>query len=174
MNLDRKLTGYILRYLLEHQFSSKSEMARQLGLNLDATRRLLRSLDDTKAGTVALDKAILFCVCHDISLDAILHDFIEENGGIDLMQENCPKTAAYQRLRMKKPIGLTRDGEDIYDSLAQFVRGASSQVCPCCEQWCNPRDDECDINEMDCYIGNLADDVFDSVSEMYTVPLVTT
>lgn len=169
--MDKKLTAYILRYLLEHRFDSKSEMARQLGIDKHTMQRLFRNLDGAKAGTIALDKAILFCACHNISLDAIIQDFFKENEGKEIMQEGYAKRAACQRLRMKEPTGVTEEGTQIYGSMVQFLRRASAYVCPSCENWCSPWDEECDIDKMDCYIGHIACSIHDNVVNCYSATM---
>ena len=53
--MDRRLTAYVLRYLLEHRFESKAEMARQLGMRQRTIEKgLCENLDVAKAGTVPL------------------------------------------------------------------------------------------------------------------------
>lgn len=50
--MDRRLTAYVLRYLLEHRFESKAEMARQLGMQQRTIEKVFENLDVAKAGTV--------------------------------------------------------------------------------------------------------------------------
>lgn len=56
--MDRRLTAYVLKYLLEHRFESKAEMARQLGMRQRTIEKVFANLDVAKAGTIAFDKAI--------------------------------------------------------------------------------------------------------------------
>lgn len=100
--MDRRLTAYVLRYLLEHRFESKAEMARQLGMRQRTIEKVFENLDVVKAGTVAFDKAIYYCAENHISLDSILEGFIEEledGAGMDEMDQQ-----AFNRLRMTKPL----------------------------------------------------------------------
>lgn len=53
--MDRRLTAYVLRYLLEHRFESKAEMARRLGMRQRTIEKVFENLDVAKAGTVAFD-----------------------------------------------------------------------------------------------------------------------
>lgn len=74
--MDRRLTAYVLKYLLEHRFESKAEMARQLGMRQRTIEKVFANLDVAKAGTIAFDKAIYYCAENHISLDSILESFI--------------------------------------------------------------------------------------------------
>lgn len=49
--MDRRLTAYVLKYLLEHRFESKAEMARQLGMRQRTIEKVFANLDVAKAGT---------------------------------------------------------------------------------------------------------------------------
>ena len=50
--MDRRLTAYVLKYLLEHRFESKAEMARQLGMRQRTIEKVFANLDVAKAGMV--------------------------------------------------------------------------------------------------------------------------
>lgn len=48
--MDRRLTAYVLKYLLEHRFESKAEMARHLGMRQRTIEKVFANLDVAKAG----------------------------------------------------------------------------------------------------------------------------
>lgn len=52
--MDRRLTAYVLKYLLEHRFESKAEMARQLGMRQRTIEKVFANLDVAKAGNIAM------------------------------------------------------------------------------------------------------------------------
>ena len=136
--MDRRLTAYVLKYLLEHRFESKAEMARQLGMRQRTIEKVFANLDVAKAGTIAFDKAIYYCAENHISLDSILESFIEEMK--DGVATNETNQQAFNKLRMTKPLSLTTDGEEVYASMLLFLRKTSAHTCPVCKTWCNPWD----------------------------------
>ncbi len=73
--MDKQITGHVMRRLLDTHFESKADMARQLGIQPRTIQRAFEHLDDAKAGTIVLDKAICYCAIHHISLDSILDSF---------------------------------------------------------------------------------------------------
>lgn len=167
--MDKKLTAYILRYLLEHKFHSKAEMAEQLGIDLRTLQKVFENLDNAKAGTITLDKSILYCASHDVSIDEIMEDFIRDNGGIEAMREHLEKgKKACQRLQIKEPPALSPEGKGVFASMLHFLQNASAYICPSCERWCNPWDGEFDVSRKDCYIGHLAQSIQKSVAECYS------
>lgn len=163
--MDRRLTAYVLKYLLEHRFESKAEMARQLGMRQRTIEKVFENLDVAKAGTVAFDKAIYYCAENRISLDSILEGFIEEmedGAGMDETDQQ-----AFNRLRLTKPLNLTADGEEVYASMLQFLRKASARVCPSCKTWCNPWDGKHHAEQIDCFIGHMAREIIKDISEFH-------
>lgn len=55
--MDRRLTAYVLKYLLEHRFESKAEMARQLGMRQRTIEKVFANLDVAKAGILQRPQA---------------------------------------------------------------------------------------------------------------------
>ncbi len=164
--MDRRLTAYVLRYLLEHRFESKAEMARQLGMRQRTIEKVFENLDVVKAGTIAFDKAIYYCAENHISLDSILEGFIEEmENGADRDEMN---QQAFNKLRLTKPLNLTADGEEVYASMLQFLRKASARVCPNCKTWCNPWDGKRYADQINCFIGHMAHEIIKDISEFHT------
>ncbi|MEA5015037.1 MAG: hypothetical protein VB099_10795 [Candidatus Limiplasma sp.] len=78
--MERQLTAYLFRYMMKNYFQNKSDMARQLGLQVRQLQRIFTRLDYAKGGTVALNKLLYFCVEHGIALDPIIHSFMIETG----------------------------------------------------------------------------------------------
>ena len=60
--MDRRLTAYVLKYLLEHRFESKAEMARQLGMRQRTIEKVFANLDVAKAGTILLPETMSISV----------------------------------------------------------------------------------------------------------------
>lgn len=164
--MEIRITAYVLRYLLEHRFPSKAEMARQLGIHQRTMERIFENLDDVKAGTIAFDHAIEYCAKHHLSLDAILERFAEDVEGVT--ETETADRQAYRRLQLNKPENLTADGEDVFLSMLQFLQEASAQMCPYCETWCNPWDGKHRAEEMDCCIGYMAREIVNDTAEFYT------
>lgn len=164
--MDKRVTGHVLRYLLENRFGSKAEMARQLGVQQRTLEKVLVNLELAKAGTIAFDKAIHYCAQNHISLDSILEDFVRDTevstGAVNADQQ------AYTRLALNKPHDLTAEGEDTFASMLSFMRQASAYVCPNCRTWCNPWDGKHSAERMDCYIGHIAREIVKDVAEFYT------
>lgn len=164
--MDRRLTAYVLKYLLEHRFESKAEMARQLGMQQRTIEKVFENLKVAKAGTVAFDKAIYYCAENHISLDMILEDFIKETE--DGMIIDDKDQAAYNRLRMTKPLNLTAAGKEIYVSMLQFLCKTSVCICPKCEMWCNPWNGKRHAEQLDCFIGQIAREIIKDLVEFHT------
>lgn len=165
--MDKRVTAYILRHLLENQFSSKADMARQLGIEYRSLLRVFANLDNAKAGTIVLDKAILYCARYNISIDAILKEFIIERRGVDMIHEVKNSKAACRRLTVAVPHCLSREGREMYESLVRFLQYVSACVCPCCECWCNPWNADTLVNEKDCFIGSTACSIIKHVTCFY-------
>lgn len=165
--MDKRVTAYILRYLLENKFSSKADMARKLGIEYRSLLRVFAKLDNAKAGTIVLDKAILYCARYCISIDAILKEFITESRGMEMIRAAKGNGAACKRLTVTAPHCLSEEGEGIFCSLVRFLQYVSACVCPCCECWCNPWNADTLVDEKDCYIGTIACSIIKHVSCFY-------
>lgn len=166
--MDRLITSHVLRYLLEHQFKNKSDMARQLDLQLRTIQKVFENIDNPKAGTIALDKAIGYCARHNISLDEILHSYdAERYGEKEAMSVETQSMKAYARLRLDRPPNLSEEGERMFDSMLRFLQRSSAQVCPYCETWCNPWSGRRSLYNPNCYIGHMALEIQQNVAEVY-------
>ena len=177
---EKKLTIYILKYLLKHHFKNKVDMARRLDIDQRALQKMFRNINDAKAGTFVLDKVIFYCAKNRISLDMIIMNYVKDNkGAFDMDQisnrskdksnePNLTEHPAYTNLRMKKLENLNATGQEMYESMLQFLQHASAHVCPQCHSWCNPWNGNHDADEKDCYIGGMAREIVDSIAELYT------
>lgn len=166
--MDKQITGHVLRYLLDHCFESKSDMARQLDIQQRTIQRVFENLDTAKAGTIALDKALSYCVRHHVSLDGMLGGVApiihgEENKAMD----NSKKQQAFAQLRLGQPENLTATGIEMYDSMLRFLQKTSALVCPNCETWCNPWDGKHFAEKLECYIGHMAREILSDIAELY-------
>lgn len=165
--MDKDVTAYILRHLLKDQFESKADMARSLGVEYRSMLRVLAGLDISKAGTFILDKALLYCGMHAVSVDMILKEFIEKDDRLIKVLRTSGHQAAMRKLKIIMPANLTAQGEVIYKSLVDFVQQISACVCPCCEKWCDPWGVNDFINRRQCFIGCTARSVCDNVAEHF-------
>lgn len=77
--MEQRLTTYLLQYLLDHEFKSKEKMARELEISKRVLQRLLNDPDRTKGGSIALEKAICYCVRNNIPIDPIFRMCKVEN-----------------------------------------------------------------------------------------------
>lgn len=77
--MEKKLTAFFFRYMLKRHFRSMADMSRRLNINTDRMRRLFRTLDDAKGGTIALDKLLLYCAKNAIAVDSILRAFLNQD-----------------------------------------------------------------------------------------------
>lgn len=166
--MDKQLTAHILRHLLENHFPSKAEMARQFEINERQMQRIMKNLDTTKAGTIALDKALCYCAQQHISLDHMLEDFIAESQGEASEKGLTVGQSAFTHLHMSCPKHLKPEGMEVYDSMLSFLRQVSARVCPACKTWCNPWDGKHDAENLDCYIGHIAREIVKDITEVYS------
>ena len=111
----RQIRGCMLNFLLENHFGSKAEMARQLDVSLRTVERLFENLDNAKAGSIVFDKAIWYCAKSRIPLDGILERYMNETEGETKMQ--TLSLPAHERLILKKPLALSIEGTDVFDSM---------------------------------------------------------
>lgn len=168
--MDNRLTSFILQYLLENSFESKAEMARQFEMDERYIQKLLKNAKNAKGGTIALQKALVYCVQRHIPISNIIDAFVDEETeeGSDTAQRAAHGRQAYMNLRIVRPERLTKEGLETFESMLLFIRKASVKVCPYCKMWCNPWGGRFDVNERDCYVGHLAREISRDVAEFYT------
>lgn len=166
--MDHKITSSVLQYLLDNSFSSKAEMAREFDMDERYLQRLIKHAEHTKGGTIALQKALSYCVKNRIPVGSILDALMDAEDTPAVSERAAHGRLAYTNLRVMRPENLTPMGAEVYESMCLFVRKASVKVCPYCRMWCNPWRGCFYINEQKCYIGHIANEVCRSVTEMYT------
>lgn len=169
--MEKQLTAHLLRTLLSRHFQSKSDMARKLGVGHRAMQKAFQHIDDAKAGTIILDKALFYCAQHRISLDGIVNGFIQnplEESGENMTGEN-QMPEAYNQLCVLLPDHLTSEGMEMFGSMLNFVRRASVHVCPACKTWCNPWDGEPHVEQSNCYIGHIIRVMMEDTRSLYTL-----
>lgn len=76
MDNEKELVRFILQYLLDNHFESKSDMARQLDIRHRTMQRVFEQLhnDKAKGSTIVLDRALLFCAKRNISVDQLFRE----------------------------------------------------------------------------------------------------
>lgn len=163
---ENMITARVLEFLLEQRFHSKAEMARALGMQQRTLEKVFARLDAAKGATIALSKALGYCLRNDVLLDPIFHEVMMEGNPSTNMHGNG--SAAYHHLYICRPFKLTSDGKRIFSSMHDFLCCASAKVCPKCGTWCNPWDGKRDATEMDCFIGHMAREIIKDVAEFYT------
>lgn len=161
----KQLTSAILHYLLNNHFDSGADMARHFDMTERHIQRIIKEGADAKGGTVALDKAICYCAQHHISLDSLMEEFMNISPDEDQIMEGQP---AYTNLRLECPDGLSAVGIDTYHSMLRFIQKVSAKVCPSCKAWCNPWSGRQIIEEKDCYVGHIAQEIIQSLIEFYS------
>lgn len=166
--MDNELTSYVLLYLLENSFASKADMARQFDMDERYIQRLIRNVENTKGATIALQKALAYCVKKHIPIGNVLDALAEAEGDSAVSERAAHGRLAYMNLRVRRPENMTPEGMEVYESMLLFVRKASVKVCPYCKTWCNPWCGKSYINEQRCYIGHIANDIYQSITELYT------
>ena len=162
----RQIRGCVLNFLLENHFDSKAEMARQLDVSLRTVERLFENLDNAKAGSIVFDKAIWYCAKSRIPLDDILERYMNETEGETKME--TLSLPAHERLILKKPLALSIEGTDVFDSMQRFLCQSSARICSQCSTWCNPWDGRHDAAKLSCCIGHMAREIVKDVAEFYT------
>lgn len=166
--MDHKITSSVLQYLLDNSFSSKAEMAREFDMDERYLQRLIKHAEHTKGGTIALQKALSYCVKNRIPVGSILDALMNAEDTPAVSERAAHGRLAYMNLRVMRPENMTPEGVEVYESMLLFVRKASVKVCPYCKTWCNPWYGKFYVNEQKCYIGHIANEICRSITELYT------
>ena len=128
MDNEKELVRFILQYLLDNHFESKSDMARQLDIRHRTMQRVFEQLhnDKAKGSTIVLDRALLFCAKRKISVDQLFREYQDFHQGAMLeptpheedietmpsahdlclpdIESLCNKAIIYDRFRFLHPI----------------------------------------------------------------------
>ena len=166
--MDHKITSSVLQYLLDNSFSSKAEMAREFDMDERYLQRMIKHAEHTKGGTIALQKALAYCVQNRIPVGSILDALSDAEDTPAVPERAAHGRLAYMNLRVMRPENMTQEGAEVYASMLLFVRKASVKVCPYCKTWCNPWYGKFYVNEQKCYIGHIANEICRSITEFYT------
>ena len=166
--MDKELTSLILQYLLENSFVSKAAMARQFDMDERYIQRLIKNMENTKGATIALQKALAYCVQRRIPIGNVIDALADAGGDFIVSERAAHGRLAYMNLRIMRPENMTSESAEVYDSMLLFVRKASVKVCPYCKTWCNPWYGKTYVNEQKCYIGHIASEVYRGITELYT------
>ncbi len=166
--MNNELTSYVLLYLLENSFESKADMARQFDMDERYIQRLVRNVKNTKGATIALQKALAYCVQKHIPIGNVLDALAESEDDPAVSERAAHGRLAYMNLRVMRPENMTPEGVEVYESMLLFVRKASVKVCPYCRTWCNPWYGKFYVNEQKYYIGHIANEICRSITELYT------
>lgn len=170
---EKELVRFILQYLLENHFTSKSEMARQLDVKRRTIQRAFEQLhnDNAKGSTIVLDRALLFCAERRISIDKLFCDFYDHQNEADkkivaeISSQEFNKPVFYQ-LYFPAIEGLTQKGQEVYKYYADILREASATVCPNCLTWCDPWV-SADWMSRGCLLSEFAHILLDTVRRVY-------
>ena len=165
---ENMITARVLEFLLKQRFHSKAEMARALGIQQRTLEKVFARLGAAKGSTIALSKALGYCLRNDVLIDSIFHEVTTKDDPSININMHGNGSAAYHRLYLHKPYVLTANGERIFSSMHYFLCCASAKVCPKCGTWCNPWNGKRDVSEIDCFIGHMAREIIKDVAEFYT------
>lgn len=144
MDNEKDLVHFILQYLLDNHFQSKSDMARQLDIRSRTIQRAFEQLhnDKAKGSTIVLDRALLFCAQRRISVDQVFreyHDYLKTNqqhsAETDCDHDNRPFV---EKLCVPEIGDLSEQEQANYEYFEQYLRDLLPYVCPHCHDWCNP------------------------------------
>lgn len=79
-DMEKRLTAFLFREIYAQHFTTKTEMARALNMDLRGLKRVYQKLDTAKGGTIALDRLFLYCVKAGIDPGPILRAFAVKEG----------------------------------------------------------------------------------------------
>lgn len=65
---EKKFVAFLFRVMLEEYFGTKSQMARELDVQLRTLQIAFKKLDSAKGGSVAFERLILYCCKHNINI----------------------------------------------------------------------------------------------------------
>ena len=174
MSKDREneLIHYILQYMLENEFASKADMARQLSIETRTVQRAFERLSDgtAKGSSIVLNRVLLFCAEKNLSMDKLFDKFCLLEG------KDHVTTAAYEKngrpaflhICLPKPYGLTEKGERVYRYIGDFLRQASLYLCPRCNTWQEQKWDETGMGGHACVLTHMAQTMLRALDQYHT------
>lgn len=129
MNDEKELIYHILQYMLNQHFKSKSNMAKELGLELRTIQKIFSQFakNESKGGSVVLEKILVYCSEKGISIDEIIKAF-GQRGKTD-----------NKRIYVDFPCPEIIDEETmpIYQCADEYVQSVASYICPHCNAECH-------------------------------------
>ena len=173
MDNEKELVRFILQYLLDNHFESKSDMARQLDIRHRTMQRVFEQLhnDKAKGSTIVLDRALLFCAKRKISVDQLFREYQGFHQGTVLepaQHEDDANTlpSAYD-LRLPDVESLSESVREYYEYYAPYLRVLSMFFCTRCSRHCNPWGG-LDWMHGDCTMAKVSQNLLDTVSKSKT------
>ena len=173
MDNEKELVRFILQYLLDNHFESKSDMARQLDIRHRTMQRVFEQLhnDKAKGSTIVLDRALLFCAKRKISVDQLFREYQDFHQGALLEPTQQDKdveiTPSAHDLCLPDFGSLSEEVREYYEYYVPYLRVLSMFFCARCSHHCNPWEG-LDWMHRDCTIAKLSQNLFDTASKSKT------
>lgn len=174
MSKDREneLIHYILQYMLENEFSSKADMARQLSIETRTVQRVFERLSDgtAKGSSIVLNRVLLFCAEKNLSMDKLFDRFCLRHGkeNVSTAEYETNGRPAFLHICLPKPYGLTETGEKVYRYIGDFLRQASMYLCPRCAVWQNHEWNGDEMVGHSCVLTHMAQTMLRSLNQYHT------
>ena len=75
---EKELIHYILQYMLNQRFKTKTNMARELNVELRTIQKTFSQLErnTSKGGSIVLEKILGYCAKNNISIDEVITMYI--------------------------------------------------------------------------------------------------
>ena len=170
MDNEKELVRFILQYLLENHFESKSDMARQLDIRHRTMQRVFEQLhnDKAKGSTIVLDRALLFCAKRKISVDQLFREYQDFHQGAALdsaqHEDGTEQMSVGCDLMLPAKESCSEEVQAYYEDFVPYLRVLSTFVCQrcphCCDPWGNP-----DWIQSECALALSAHKLFDTGSK---------
>lgn len=173
MDNEKELVRFILQYLLDNHFESKSDMARQLDIRHRTMQRVFEQLhnDKAKGSTIVLDRALLFCAKRKISVDQLFKEYQDFHQGVVLepvQHKDGVNTIPVARTLCMPEIEILSEAvKECYEKYSTYVRVLATFMCTRCSRYpncCNPWGG-LDWMHGDCTMAKLSQNLLDTVSK---------
>ena len=173
MDNEKELVRFILQYLLDNHFESKSDMARQLDIRHRTMQRVFEQLhnDKAKGSTIVLERALLFCAKRKISVEQLFREYQDFHQGAMLEraphEEDIETMPSAHDLCLPDIESLSEEVREYYEYYAPYLRVLSMFICTRCPHCCNPWG-SLDWMHGDCTMAKVSQNLLDTVSESKT------
>lgn len=140
MDNEKELVRFILQYLLDNHFESKSDMVRQLDIRHRTMQSVFEQLhnDKAKGSTIVLDRVLLFCAKRKISVDQLFREYQDFHQGVVLdppQQKDGKNTIPVARTLCLPDIeNPSEDIKECYKKYSTYVRVLATFMCTRCSQ----------------------------------------